>query len=35
VLKTPVFVGVSETCGKDSLPPSQVRNPGRTPMEHQ
>src|SRR5713226_978195 len=32
VLKTPVFVGVSENGGKDSLPPSQVRNPGRTPV---
>src|ERR1700730_7391009 len=26
VLKTPVFVGVSENCGKESLPPSQLRS---------
>jgi hypothetical protein len=27
VLKTPVFVGVSEYCGKDSLPPSHEIRP--------
>jgi hypothetical protein len=26
VLKTPVFVGLSENCGKDSLPPSHTIN---------
>ena len=35
VLKTPVIVGVSENCGKDSLPPSHVRNPGREPTQLQ
>jgi hypothetical protein len=27
VLKMPVFVGVSENCGKDSLPPSHTKSP--------
>ena len=34
-LKMPVFVGVSENCGKDSLPPSQVRTPGRELLQPQ